>query len=119
MSWVVPKNEFQMDTSLLSQPDIFGHPGFIGGMIGGLIGLLGGICGAIFSYRKARSQREKQWIVLYSIAIILLCVGGVWALLTVQANRRVYFQIGVQVILGPLILACAFHLNRLHRQGEK
>ena len=107
-----------MDTSLLSQLGLFSHPGFIGGMIGGLIGLLGGIFGATCSYRKARSQREKQWIVFYAIAIIILCVGGVWTLLAAQADQRIYFQIGFQVLLWPLIFVCVFHLNRLQRQGE-
>ena len=107
-----------MDTSLLSQPDLFSHPGFIGGMIGGLIGLLGGIFGASCSYRKAKSQGEKQWIVFYTIAIILLSVAGAWALLAVQATQRIYFQVGFQILLWPLIFACVFHINRLHRQGE-
>ncbi len=105
-----------MDTSFLSQPGLFTHPGFIGGIIGGLIGLLGGIFGASCSYRKARSIEEKRWIVFYTFAIILYCVGFVWAFLKVQATQRIYLQIGFHLIFWPLCLAAIFHLNRLHRR---
>lgn len=107
-----------MDTSLLSQSGLFTHPGFIGGMIGAVVGLLGGVFGATCSYRKAMSERERQWILFYSISIIVLCVAGAWTLLAVQATQRMYFQIGFQVLLWPMIVACVFHLNHLHRRGN-
>jgi len=106
-----------MDTSILSQPGLLSHPGFIGGMIGGLIGLFGGIFGALCSYRKAKSIEERRWIVIYTFATIIFCAAFVWALLAVQAPQRIYFQIGFHVVFWPLCIAAIFHLNRLHRNG--
>jgi hypothetical protein len=107
-----------MDTSLLSQPGLFTHPGFIAGMAGGFIGMMGGLYGVFRSYRCAASSSAQRWIIMYAIAIFLICAGFVWAFLAAQATHRIYYQIGFFILLGTITAIPVVHLNRLHRRSD-
>jgi peptidoglycan/LPS O-acetylase OafA/YrhL len=101
-----------MDTTILT------HPGFIGGMAGAALGLLGGIFGIWRTYRRARSRKERSWILIYAVAIFIFCILSLLVVFSASATGKVVFWIIYPLCLSGLIFGVTRHLNRLHAEGQ-
>jgi CHASE2 domain-containing sensor protein len=75
--------------------------GMIGGIVGSVIGLAGGLIGTYFSYRSAKSSRERRFVILASIACFVY-VGSVLAVLFLfpQTHPMIFLPYAIILATG-------------------
>lgn len=101
-----------MDASTLS------HPGFIGGMIGALAGLVGGSIGLYFSWKKANSEKEKQYMIGFTVLILVATTGFVSLQLLGDTTVKTIGWICYGIFSPALIFFGTKRLNELHNKEK-
>jgi hypothetical protein len=101
-----------MDASTLS------HPGFIGGMFGALVGIIGGSIGFYRSWKKAKSSKEKQYMIGFTLVIVVVSAGFIALQLLGGTVAKTIGWICYGILYPALIVFGAKRLNQLYSNEE-
>jgi hypothetical protein len=85
--------------------------GPIGAIVGSAVGVAGGLFGTYCSYRRAKSARERRFVILASIAISVY-VGSFLAVLFLFPKTR-------PMIFIPYVFILVAGIGYLNRQQSK
>jgi hypothetical protein len=81
--------------------------GLIGGVVGSVIGLAGGLFGTYASYRRAKSSRERHFVIWASIGIFAYVGSFLTVLFLLPQSRSMIFIPYVLILSSGIV-----YLNR-------
>jgi membrane protease YdiL (CAAX protease family) len=91
--------------------------GLVGGIVGSVLGLAGGLFGTYSSYRRAKSSRERRFVIWASISIFVY-VGSFLAVLFLFPRSRPMIFVPYALILSSGIVYLNRRQSRIQQEQQ-